>query len=98
MSIDDGSIDNNWLLLRRIRPDQIVPDGNSGGVRVSSAAFKDPKMSVDVQELLAAAGKTWSFSVESFPLHSLMSLIAFVPRSLQQAVVHLPLADNPAHA
>jgi len=96
--IDDGSIADDWSLLRRIHPGQIVPDGNNGGVRVSSAAFRDPQMSVDVEELLSAAGKTWKASLEDFPLHSLMRLLAGVPRSHQQAVVHTPLPDNNAHA
>lgn len=95
---DDGSIADEWSLLRRIHPDHIVPDKNSGGLRVSSAAFRDPEMSVDVEEMLIKSGKTWQFSLEGYPAYSLMRLLASVPRSLQQAVVHVPLPDNDAHA
>ncbi|MEK7996279.1 MAG: hypothetical protein AAB403_20965 [Planctomycetota bacterium] len=94
---DDGSIKNEWSLLRRIHPAQIVPD-NTGEPRVSSAAFKDVSMSVDVEEMLIANGIDWNFSLKQHPVHSLMRLLAAVPRSLQQAVVAVPIDGNPAHA
>jgi hypothetical protein len=96
--VDDGSIADEWSLLRRIYPGHIVPDGNTGSTRVSSAAFKDPEMSVDVEEMLTAAGRTWQFSLDGYPLYSLMRIIAAVPRALRQAVVHTPLPENDAHA
>ncbi|HQS18889.1 hypothetical protein [Reyranella sp.] len=95
---DDGSINDEWSLLRRVHPTQIVPSEGGGEPRVSSAAFKDVSMSVDVEESLAAQGKDWKFSLQSHPSHSLVKLIAAIPRSLNQAVVAVPIVDNPAHA
>ena len=55
-------------------------------------------MSVDVEELLVAGGKTWKDSLSGYPTYSLVRLLASVPRTLHQAVVHVPLPDNEAHA
>jgi hypothetical protein len=96
--VDDGSIDDQWSLLRRISPEQIVPDQNAGGVRISSAAFTDPAMSVDVEELLVAGGRDWRFSLLGYASYSLVKFAAVVARQHNQAVVHAPLSSNDAHA
>jgi hypothetical protein len=96
--VDDGSIADDWWLLRRIHPEQIVPDKMTGHPRVSSAAFRDAALSVDVEELLEKEGFDWRFSVKDHPAHSLAKIQALHPRSLQQAVVSSPLPDNAAHA
>jgi hypothetical protein len=95
---DDGSIADDWSLLRRIHPDQIVQDKNTGDLRPSSAAFKDPAMSVDVEETLIADGKTWAYSLRNHSQHSLVKLPAGTPRGLAQAIVPTPEPDNIAHA
>lgn len=95
--IDDGSIpDADWL-LRRVHPAQVVTDGNTGKPRPSSAAFKDPEMSVDSEGLLRDAGLDWRFSVKDHPEHSLVRLQAGTARKYSQAIVPEPLPDNPAH-
>lgn len=96
--VDDGSIEDDWTLLRRIHPEQIVPDKRTGELRVSSAAFRDPEMSVDVEELLKKANLDWRFSLKDHAGYSLMKFAAAVPRSHDLAVVHSPLPDNDAHA
>ena len=65
-------------LLRRIHPTWVVWDMNLGSWRVSSAAFKDPRMSVDAEPLLIHAGLDWAFSLRDFPDHSLVRLRAGV--------------------
>src|SRR6266404_7754429 len=90
-------IDDDSSLLRRVHPSQIVRD-MAGQPRVSSGAFKDVDMSVDVEELLAGAGLDWHFSLKDHPHHSLVRLPASAARSNGQTVLHVPLADNPAHA
>lgn len=96
--VDDGSIAGDWALLRRIHPEQIVSDKRTGELRVSSAAFRDPEMSVDVEELLKQAGLDWRFSLKDHAGYSLMKFSAAVPRSHGLTVVHSPLPDNNAHA
>jgi hypothetical protein len=95
---DDGSIADEWMLLRRIHPEQVVADRQTGELRVSSAAFRDPAMSVDVEELLKRAGLDWRFSLQGYPTYSLAAFSAAVARSLGQAVVSSPLPANQAHA
>ena len=38
-------IEDPMELYRRVHPGQVVPDKNTGQLRPSSAAFKDPSMS-----------------------------------------------------
>jgi hypothetical protein len=97
--VDDGSIPNDAMLLRRIHPNQIVDDKNTGKPRVSSGAFKDLEMSVDVEPILHAMGEDWHFSLRNHPTHSLVRLVASVARENGQAVVYAPIPDeNDAHA
>lgn len=96
---DDGSISDDAGLLRRIHPQQVVPDENRGGFRPSSAAFKDSHMSTDVEPMLIERGEDWNFSIREFPGHSLVRLIAAIARGQNQAVIHCPIAGvNEAHA
>lgn len=95
---DDGSILDSWSLLRRVHRSQVVPDGNTGKSRVSSGAFKDPEMSVDVEEILQASGSNWRKSLEGYEGYSLVRFPAAHPRKLGLPVCHKPLPDNSAHA
>jgi len=96
-AVDDGSIADDAGLLRRIRPDQIVDDKNSGEKRASSAAFKDPEMSVDAEPILQANGFNWKFCLRNYVGFSLVRFQAGAARAKQLAVVHKPEADNPGH-
>jgi hypothetical protein len=94
---NENAIPRDAGLLRRIHPEQII-GRNTGLPRPSSAAFKDPNLSVDVEPLLHAAGLDWRFSLRDHPG---FSLIRFSRQSaLDQGldVVPKPLTDNPAHA
>jgi hypothetical protein len=95
---DDGSIADAAALLRRIRPEQVVDDFNTGQRRPSSAAFKDPSMSVDVEPILESNGLDWHFSLQGYEGYSLARLQAHHARGKSLAVIHKPLTDNPAHA
>jgi hypothetical protein len=97
-AIDDGAIPDDAALLRRIHPEQVVPD-KDGTMRPSSAAFKDPNLSVDVEFLLEENGLNWEFSLTGFPDHSLVKFLAGAARAKQLAVVHSPIEGvNPGHA
>ena len=97
--LDDDFIPNEAMLLRRIHPDQVVEDRNTGQPRVSSGAFKDPELSVDVEPILTALGLDWTFSLRNHPGHSLVRFAAGIARENGQAVVHDPIpGENEAHA
>jgi hypothetical protein len=95
--VDDGSIADAADLLRRIRPDQIVDDKNLGARRPSSAAFKDPTMSVDTEPILHQHGLDWTFTLRNHSGYSLVRFKVGVARAETLAVVHKPEPGNPAH-
>jgi hypothetical protein len=97
MAVDDGSIPDDAGLLRRVHPDQVVEDKNSGGWRPSSGAFTDEHLSVDAESILEARGSDWQFTVRNHPDHSLVRFAASAARAKALAVVASPLPDNPAH-
>jgi hypothetical protein len=92
-TIDDGA-----ALLCRIHPRQIIFDKNIGAKRPSSAAFKDPEMSVDVEPILSDNGLDWRFSLRNHPDYSLVRFLAGEATSKGLSVVHKPEKDNVAHA
>jgi hypothetical protein len=95
--VDDGSINNEAGLLRRIHPEQVVPDKNTQRPRLSSAAFKDDELSVDAEPLLAQAGLDWHFSLRGYLGYSLVRFRAGAARQERLRVVHKPERCNPAH-
>jgi hypothetical protein len=96
--VDDGSIADYFDLLRRVRPDQIVDDQNRGERRPSSAAFKDPEMSVDAEQILQQNGLNFAFSLRNNLGFSLARFKAGVARANNLPVISKPESDNPAHA
>jgi hypothetical protein len=104
MADDLDKIPDHSSLLRRIHPNHVI--GEPGARRLSSAAFKDPNMSVDVENMLEASGKDWNFSLRAHPQHWLVRLTAVLMRQNGQSIEHKPvpadpanpLAENPAHA
>jgi len=91
------SLEDDAELYRRVRPDQIVDDQNLGQRRPSSAAFKDPNLSVDAEPVLRSAGLDWHFSLSNHPGFSLASFTAGLARTLNLTVELKPETDNPAH-
>jgi hypothetical protein len=95
---DDASITDEEQLLRRVPPRWIVPDANNAGRRrVSSAAFDDPEMSVDLASVREALGEPLTTCLAGHEGFSIVSLLAGVVRERNQAVCRDPLPDNPAH-
>jgi hypothetical protein len=93
-----GLIPDDAGLLRRIHPKQVVEDKNTGQPRPSSAAFKDPALSVDVEPILVSQGHDWQFTLRGYSGWSLVRLVAGAARDLGLTVDLKPLPDNPAHA
>lgn len=75
-------------LNRRVHPEQVKPDGT-----VSSAAFKDPEMSVD-----RAALRRVEETLKAHDGYGAVALIAADARALDQKVHADPTLLNPAHA
>lgn len=94
---DDASIADDAGLLRRVHPSQVVPDANSGGYRLSSAAFTDPNLSIDIEPILLAGRADWHRTLAGFSGYSLVRFSAAAARAVGQAVVRRPLPDNDAH-
>lgn len=88
-------VPDDELLWRRIHQNQYVPDGQ-GGMRVSTAAFIDQKLSVDRSLVVLALGHDHSYTRQSGAAVAQFS--AGLARTLGQEVVADPEPDNPAHA
>ena len=98
MSDDCEKIPDASGLLRRVHPDHVVLDRNTGRRRLSSGAFNDPRMSVDVEPMLVARGLDWTYSLKGHSEYSLVRLNAGFVRVHGQIVEHTPMPDNDCHA
>src|SRR5690349_19051619 len=82
------------LLGRRLHVKHVVPDTKTGEQRISSAAFTDPDLSVDLTRLVAGQ----DHNVTKAGGAGVAQFAASVPREKQLPVVHKPLVTNPAHS
>jgi hypothetical protein len=99
MPDDLQKIPDSAGLLRRVHPAQIILDHNTGRRRLSSGAFSDPRMSVDVEPMLIAKELDWRFSVAPpYTDYSLVRLRAGIVRAHGQIVEHAPVPTNDCHA
>lgn len=100
--VDDATIGNDAELWRRIHPQWVVPDGNTGSVRVSSAAFDNSPDGSPTSVLLAGLVRQTDRGAEDviagFDGYFLAALTAGQARDCQQGVARNPLEDEPAHA
>ncbi|MBI2708837.1 MAG: hypothetical protein HYX34_03985 [Actinobacteria bacterium] len=81
------------LLWRRLHPKHVVPDTLSGGDRISSAAFTDPELSVDLARLVE--GNDFHVTMKDGAGVAEFSASAALDKKLP--VEHAPLPDNYAH-
>lgn len=101
---DDPNIPDDAELWRRVPPYLCVPDGNSGRIRPSSAAFSDSSdgtpMSVDLAKIVLANGGDPTTTLAGYPGCFLVSLTAGQvrdPLKGKQGVQLSPTSANPAH-
>jgi hypothetical protein len=95
---DDPSIRPQCALLRRIAESWLVFDGNTDRVRVSSAAFRQFKLSVHIGDDLQASGyKPADILVDRYPTHALAAITAGLARDHQQAVCRDDQEDQLCH-
>jgi hypothetical protein len=94
---DDPGIPDNERLFRRINLTHIV-EGDDGKSHVSSAAFRDRELSVNLESMMRVAARAPKDALRNNPKDLLMSLVAGVCRRNGQIVGPDPVPDEPAHA
>jgi hypothetical protein len=94
---DDKSIHDDDTLFRRVHLKLIVKDEDTGLARVSSGAFRDKDLSVDIKSVLDGLGLAPEDCITNHSTQKLVSLTAGEARRLNQAVCHDPLPKNLAH-
>jgi hypothetical protein len=98
---DDPGIRDNDQLLRRIPPKHVVPDQNSGLLRLSSAAFEDDKdgapMSVYCRTAIESASSNVDRVMAGHEGYGLVELGAGVFRECDQTVHPDPIPEESAH-
>ncbi len=101
-NVDDTTITNDSQLWRRIHPKWVVPDQNTGNLRVSSAAFDNSPdgspTSVLLAYLVRETGRTAEDVITRFDSYALASITAGEARDCKQGVVHDADPNEPAHA
>ncbi len=94
---DDLSIAHQDRLLRRIHLAQVVRDDDTGLARISTGAFRDKELSINIESVLLGGGQTAVACLEKFPNHKLAAITAGDARQYQQAVCRDPLPEVPSH-
>jgi hypothetical protein len=93
---DDPSIAGEERLFRRIHGNHVLWDEH-GNAAISSAAFLDPELSVNLESVMARDGRPPADALRKHPGFSLAAFTAAYARSLNQAVARDPRDDEPAH-
>ena len=75
MREDDASIPNHDRLFRRVPRGQIVYE-KDGSVRLSSAVFKTPELSVNIESLMVEQGRSPEDTLKNYPGQFLTSILA----------------------
>jgi hypothetical protein len=84
-------------LFRRVHVAQIVRDEDTGLARVSSGAFKDKELSINIESVLAQTGSSPRSCLSNHKAHKLIFITAGDARRFKQAVSRDPLPDDPSH-
>jgi hypothetical protein len=94
---DDPSIAHQDRLFRRVHLVQVVRDDDTGLARISSSAFRDKELSINIESVLLSGGQTAVACLEKYPNHKLAAITAGEARQYQQAVCRDPLPEVPSH-
>ncbi len=94
---DNTTIHDEERLFRRIHIAQLVRDDDSDIVRVSSAAFRDEHLSVDIESGFENEVCTPESCLRNHQNHKLVSITAGGARGLSQSLCRDPLPDDLAH-
>ena len=94
---DDRSILDEERLLRWVTPSQIIPE--EGGLRISSAAFNNPELSVNIETLMVLQGRKPESLLDALPGFALTSIKAKQVRAFDLPIVlDCEPPEDPAHA
>lgn len=94
---DDPSIPDTDRLFRRVPPNQLVRR-DDGSHRPSSSVFKHDKMSVNIESLMAAQGRSPEDTLKGYPGQFLTSILAGDVRQFGHPIVKDTAPPNdPAH-
>jgi hypothetical protein len=93
---DDPSIPGEERLLRRIPRTWVLWD-ESGQPAISSAAFKDLELSVNLESVMARRGRPPADAIRDHPAYGLAAVTAAHARALNQAVARDPQPEELAH-
>lgn len=95
---DDPTITSEEWLFRRIHLSQIVNDDDTGHARVSTGAFRDKELSINIESVLLGNGETTDTCLRNHQGHKLVCFTAGRARELQQIVCRDPEPpDNLSH-
>lgn len=90
---DDSTISDDALLWRRIAPDDIRVDPQTGHETISSAAFRTKQMSVHIASLTNTQNV-----LANYPNERLAEFRARDARAVKCIVIGDPLQNDPSHA
>jgi hypothetical protein len=93
---DRDNILDDERLLRRVHLSLIV-EGQNGIAQVSTAAFRDQELSVNIESRMREAGRTPADSLKNNPNDLLVFITARVCRDNDQLVGPDPVPTEPAH-
>jgi hypothetical protein len=99
-AVDDPTIMDSDRLLRRVRPNQIVPLPD-GSFRPASSVFKDTELSVNVESLMLQQGRSPQDSLKGYQGFWLTAIPAGAVRARGPQfpiVKDLGSEHDPAHA
>ena len=94
---DDVTISNEDRLLRRVRPNQLIVE-TDGSQRPSSAIFKAPELSINIESLMIEQNRKPEDSLTNYPGEFLTSITAGQVRVYNLPIVKdIEPSSDPAH-
>ena len=94
MCVDDPSIGGATRLFRRVHYNFLKADDDRGCIRLTSGAFQDIELSVDIEDGLQVSPATL---LDEFPGYSLVSFDAQAARDANLVVCRAATPEDPAH-
>lgn len=93
---DDPNIADDDRLFRRI-PRTWVNWDEHGNASISSAAFKDEELSINIESIMTRDERLPDDAIRAYPGYGLAAFTAGHARSLDQCVAPDPVPEEPAH-
>lgn len=94
---DAVGVPDSTYVVRRIHPNQYVPD-SAGGLRASRSAFRDDEMSVGLTVILDEMHQPVERAVEGYEIHGLVRFpVSWIRHVLKLGTVRSPTTAEPWH-